>query len=264
MAVNARWWEGPLLGLDFETTGVDPMNAVPVSVAFGLVDVRGTFEPWVAGLVDPGCEIPAEAMAVNGITTAMARAGQSRSAVAIAIAARLAQNAAGERLPLVIYNVPFDWPILVLEAGRAHVSGLVAPWLVDPLLLDRMLEKYRKGSRKLVDVAHRWGIELLATRAHTAGADVVAAVQTARAIARAWGPQPDERETAGLRETDLHFPGFQRRQRELYVAWRDDLNAYWQRKGVCEPDGSPRRHVGDWPCGPLAVGPDLRGACLEP
>ena len=246
-----RWWEGPLLGLDFETTGVDPLTAAPVSVAFGPVDVAGSFEPWVACLVDPGCEIPAEATAVHRITTAMARGGQPRRVVAAAIAERLSRNVATEHLPLVIYNAPFDWPIFVLEAQRAQVQLPAGQWIVDPLLLDRTLERYRRGSRKLADVARRWGVELPATQAHTAGADVVAAVQTARAIARAWGPLPDERSTASLRKTDLHFPGFQRRQGELYAAWRDDLNAYWRRIGAKEPDGSLRQHVGEWPCGPL-------------
>jgi len=250
-----RWWEGPLLSLDFETTTADPLSAVPVSVAFGLVDVGGHFDAWVTALVDPERAIPAAATAIHGITSEAARAGQPRRAVVAAIAKRLSDNATRERLPLVIYNVPFDWPVFILEAERAGIPLPHGQPLIDPLLLDRCLERYRKGSRKLADVARRWGVALRRGQAHTAGADVVAAVQTARALAHAWRPQPDERYTAGFRESDLCFPDFQRRQRELYAAWRDDRNAYWRRIGAREPDGTLRQRVGEWPCGPLVIGP---------
>ena len=51
------WNEGPLLGFDLETTGVNPRSDLPVQVAL----IR--WEPYGTGyrnvfIVDPGCEVP--------------------------------------------------------------------------------------------------------------------------------------------------------------------------------------------------------------
>src|SRR5271157_1238225 len=66
------WTSGEVLGLDFETTGVDRFNDVPVSYALVLV-VRGIVVTSWSGLIDPGREIPAEATEVHGISTERAR-----------------------------------------------------------------------------------------------------------------------------------------------------------------------------------------------
>ena len=70
-AVSA-WTSGEVLGLDFETTGVDRFTAVPVSYALVHV-VGGIVRTSWSGLIDPGREIPADAIQVHGITTERAR-----------------------------------------------------------------------------------------------------------------------------------------------------------------------------------------------
>lgn len=67
-----NWSVGEVLGFDFETTGVDRFNDVPVSYALVRV-VAGDLVSTSSGLVDPGREIPAEAMEVHGISTERAR-----------------------------------------------------------------------------------------------------------------------------------------------------------------------------------------------
>ena len=66
------WATGEVLGLDFETTGVDRFNDVPVSYALVSVVDGVVVRSW-SGLIDPGREIPAEATAVHGISTERAR-----------------------------------------------------------------------------------------------------------------------------------------------------------------------------------------------
>jgi len=66
------WDEGPLLGFDLETTGVNPCSDLPVQVAL----IR--WEPCGRGcrnvfIVDPGCEVPSGAQAIHGISTEKAR-----------------------------------------------------------------------------------------------------------------------------------------------------------------------------------------------
>src|ERR1700729_2208459 len=66
------WPTGELLGLDFETTGIDRFNDVPVSYALVKV-VAGEVVSTEAGLIDPGRDIPDDAAEVHGISTERAR-----------------------------------------------------------------------------------------------------------------------------------------------------------------------------------------------
>lgn len=230
-----RWWEGPLWTLDFETTGADPMTAVPVSVSFSRVEVDGTISDGLSTLINPEQPIPAEVTAVHGITDEMAARGWKRRDIAQTIATVLRANTAEpDPLPLVIFQGCFDWPIFLLEAERFGITDLpTGQPIVDPLLLDRWLDKWRKGLRTLAAISARWGVAL--TAAHTAEADSVAAAETARAIARAWGPVAGSRHTQYYGKADLYFPGFHRTQRRLYATWRDDVNRYWREKNQTDP-----------------------------
>jgi DNA polymerase-3 subunit epsilon len=253
------WWRRPLWVLDFETTGPDPMEALPVEVGLYLVDVAGAVLRAVEGLVDPGCPIPVEASAVHGIYDHDIAQGDcmSRQSCCLRIAQEIQvrrQLDDGEQTPLVIFNATYDWCLLVREAER---HGVVIPRgqpIVDPLLLDRVLDKWRSGQRTLAAVCERWGVAL--GHAHAARDDCLAAVAVARAIAQAWGPQPNrkfggtDRNTRYFRREDMLFPGLQRRQTQLYAAWRDDVNDYW-RKNDTRDDGVLRQETGSWPLGRL-------------
>ena len=59
------WPTGEVLGLDFETTGIDRFNDVPVSYALVSVVEGVVVRSW-SGLIDPGRDIPPEATAVHG------------------------------------------------------------------------------------------------------------------------------------------------------------------------------------------------------
>ena len=73
LGLMGAWTSGEVLGLDFETTGIDRFNDVPVSYALVSV-VDGVLVRSWSGLIDPGREIPADATEVHGITTERARA----------------------------------------------------------------------------------------------------------------------------------------------------------------------------------------------
>lgn len=196
------------------------------------VSPEGTVEPGaVVSIVDPGVPIPAGAAAVHGITTERARAEGVPPADAIRAAAPLLLRCRNEGTPLVIYNAPFDWPLLMAESSRHGVPLPAGVPLLDPLLLDRHFDRYRRGSRRLTDVATHYGVRLDA--AHSAEADAVATAAIARALVAAF---PSE--LAHLSVVDLQV-----RQARWYAAWRDGINDYWQRRG------DPRRNTTDWPVG---------------
>src|ERR1700728_5252586 len=66
LGAGGGWPTGELLGLDFETTGIDRFNDVPVSYALVSVVEGVVIRSW-SGLIDPGREIASEATAGHGI-----------------------------------------------------------------------------------------------------------------------------------------------------------------------------------------------------
>jgi DNA polymerase III epsilon subunit-like protein len=169
------WWDGRLVGLDLETTGVDPESARIVTAA--IVEVGGGEGPvsctWLA---DPGVEIPEEAAAVHGVTTERARAeGRPAAEVVEALLIVLRGLAPGE--PLVIFNARYDLTVLDREARRHGLEPLAPGGVIDPLVIDKHLDRFRRGSRKLEAICQhrRAGLD----SAHEAGADALAACRLA-------------------------------------------------------------------------------------
>jgi DNA polymerase-3 subunit epsilon len=183
-------WSESLAVFDLETTGIDVITSRIVSANVGLLNGRGDVLHRRDWLADPGVEIPEQATAVHGISTERARAeGRPAPVVVAEIVAELrAYFDAG--IPVVIYNAPYDLSLLFHESVRHHVAPLVEPTpVIDPLVLDKAMDRYRKGKRTLEATALHYGVEL--TEAHDAGADAIAAGRVALAIARTHGSSLD-------------------------------------------------------------------------
>jgi len=207
-------WEDELLvGLDFETTGIDPTSDSPVQVAIVTATAREVSGSEVF-LVDPGREIPEGAVAVHGITTERARReGRSLEETARRVHAAMAQ-ALSEAVPVVAMNASFD---LTLADRLFRSFGLRSlDWraVLDPLVLDRHLDRYRKGKRRLDALCEHYHVPL--TRAHDAGSDAAAAVELTRQIARFY---PSCGRTAPERLTRLQAR-WHREWAEHYDEWR--------------------------------------------
>lgn len=180
LAETATWVNEPFLSLDTETTGVDVWSDRIVEVAAVVVYPDGSLGDSYATVVNPGIEIPEEASAIHGITTQRTRDEGVPPAEALAeIARRIFDH--GHR-PVVGFNMRFDWPILLAEAERHGVEFPFLAPVLDPYLVDRMLDKYRKGPRKLVAVAQHYAVELDEDDAHGALADAVASARVMRAV----------------------------------------------------------------------------------
>lgn len=169
---------------DLETTGVDVRTARIVTACIAVLDATGALVSRRDWLADPGVEIPEGAAAIHGITTERARAeGRPAAEVVAEIVDELrAHLSAG--LPLVVYNAPYDLSLLRFEAERHAVAPLVGPApVVDPLVIDKAVDRYRKGKRTLEAAAAHYGVSL--DGAHDAGVDAIAAGHVARAIVEA-------------------------------------------------------------------------------
>ncbi|MEU9330678.1 3'-5' exonuclease [Streptomyces canus] len=182
------WYEGPLAAFDTETTGVDVETDRIVSAAVVVQDATGTRPRVSRWLVNPGVPVPAGATAVHGLTDEHLQLnGRWPAPVMFEIAETLAEQAAAGR-PLVVMNAPFDLTLLDRELRRHRASSLdrwldSAPLLVlDPRVLDKHLDRYRKGRRTLTDLCEHYGVELAG--AHDAAADAQASLDVVRALGR--------------------------------------------------------------------------------
>ncbi|MFH8801393.1 3'-5' exonuclease [Streptomyces sp. NPDC017936] len=218
------WHHELLIGFDLETTGTDPREARIVTGA--VIEVRGgqvlERREWLA---DPGVEIPADAVAVHGISNERAAAeGHPADQVADAIADALVTHWR-TGVPVVAYNAAFDLTLLTAELRRHglpslrdRLGGLDPAPVVDPYTIDRWADRYRRGKRNLEAVCAEYGVPLDA--AHDACADALAAARLACAIAER------HPKVAALGPADLH-----RRQIEWYAEWAADFQDFLRRKG---------------------------------
>ena len=168
---------------DLETTGIDVETSRIVSAHVGIIDSDGTSVEVTNWLADPQIDIPTEATAVHGITTERARAEGRGAADVVAEIVEAIRALLQRGVPVAIYNAPYDLTLLNREARRYGITPLLNPSpIIDPLVIDKALDRYRKGKRTLEAAAAHYGVEL--TEAHDAGADAVAAGRVAQAITR--------------------------------------------------------------------------------
>ena len=176
-------WAANLAVFDTETTGIDTSEARIVSATIALLGSEEDVVERYDWLLDPGVEIPEAAERVHGISTEVARASGISAAVGIQqIVAQLAEMI--ERgFPVVAYNAPFDLTLLRAEAARHGIAWPedLSP-VIDPLILDKQFDRYRKGKRTLEAVAAHHGVEI--GNAHDAGDDAIAAGRVLQRIAR--------------------------------------------------------------------------------
>ena len=218
------WHRIPLASLDFETTGVDPLNDRVLSYAL-ISDVG----PDVVGLINPGIPIPASSAEVHGITDVLL-SDAPPPAVGIAIVVEWVQSLIDRGVGLVVFNAAYDLSMLHAEATR---WGIKQPdWdrlsVIDPYVIDWGIERGALGSRKLTDVAAYYSVPL--DNAHDAAADA----RAARGVACEIGARHPHVAASGLDE-------LMRRQRTWYAERVEDWNAYARTVGrrLDDPDGWP-------------------------
>jgi DNA polymerase-3 subunit epsilon len=228
------WHKGPLMGFDLETTGVNVETDRIVTAA--IVDIRPgqptRIRTW---LVNPGIDIPEGATAVHGISTEKARAeGQHPSVALEEIALELTVALVGGT-PIVAFNASFDLSMLDRELLRYKLGGLadrmvsydlVMP-VLDPHVLDKRFDTYRKGKRTLTATCEAYG--LFMEHAHAADADAIAACRLLFKLASKYNLP------AEFTLDEIH---------EAQIEWRAEQAAsladYFRRKGqdASDVDGS--------------------------
>lgn len=181
-------WAKQIAVFDLETTGLDLKEARIVTACALELDAEGNIvgdnSEWLA---NPGIEIPTQASDVHGVTTEVAiRDGRPAAEVVAELVSKL-QDFFDRGLPVVAYNAPFDFTILHYEALRHGLEPLKIGSIIDPLVIDKFKDKYRKGKRRLENAAEFYKVQL--DDAHNATADAVAAGRVAQAIAARWAAE---------------------------------------------------------------------------
>jgi DNA polymerase-3 subunit epsilon len=185
------WLDNRALAFDFETTGLNPETARIVTAAVitrgggnnpGFHDAR----TWLSDV--DGAEIPTAASDIHKVTTAKAHADGDPAAEVVEDIAATLHQALAEGTPVVAMNARFDFTILDRECRRYGLATLeqrlgreVGP-VIDTYILDKQVDMFRRGSRKLEALARHYSVTLV--DAHTADADARAAVEVAVAIAQ--------------------------------------------------------------------------------
>jgi DNA polymerase-3 subunit epsilon len=222
MAPGAGWHEQKLLAFDLETTGVDPFIDVPVSYALVVVCGNSIVES-EASLIDPGRDIPLGASAVHGITTEQARSEGMTLGIAVSRIADALLDAWSHGVPVVGMKVDYDLTMadncLRRETGRGLADeGWCGP-VLDALVIDRHVDRYRPGKRTLADLCAHYGVVI--EQAHDAAADAKAAADVLRALCMRYP------ELCGFSLSQLHVL-----QESWHREWTASFAEWRARKGL--------------------------------
>ena len=236
MRQHSSWADGPLLGFDLETTGVDPETDRAVTLA--LIHREPGREPTrYHFLINPGIEIPESAAAVHGITTDYAQAHGEPPEKVWARARELMDQLWTPECPLIAYNGCYDLTMADRELARhfGEQAGIdfAGRYLVDPLVIDRANDRWRKGGRKLTQVCGHYGVPL-GEDAHDAVADTLATMRLAYKLAATY---PGAVGYASL--ADLH-----QRQVRWHHAWCENMGGWM--------DGEAMKMQRAWSSGNIA------------
>lgn len=233
------WRHEPLAGLDLETDSVDVEDARIITAAVGLATPGASWIGWEI-MLQPDRDIPDEASAVHGISTERARAeGTPRRAALQQVAGHI-RDVLDQGAALCGMNIRFDLTILDRELRREQLRplDLDGAMVIDPMVIDKHKDPYRKGSRKLVDLCAHYGVRLSAEDAHGASADALAATRLAWILSTELPDGLGHRDRA-VRGGMVVQADWYRRQRESFAAWR-------RKQGRPIPDEPT-----DWPLVPF-------------
>lgn len=218
-----------MIGFDLETTGTDPATdrIVTATVAVITPGQEPVIRTWLA---DPGIDIPTAASDVHGITTEHARAhGKPAGQVVADITATLLSQW-HSAAPCVAFNACFDLSLLAAELHRHHGRRLRLPGpVVDPLVIDKEVDRYRKGKRTLTAACAHYEVKL--GKAHDSSADTLGALRIAWRLAKKY---PEKIGNVDLRDLHDHQVAWYRTQQHGFADYLDRLAAGQNDAGEAE------------------------------
>lgn len=214
---------------DLETTGIDTLNDRIVQAFLGVMGPDGEWIEKREWIVDPLMEIPQEASDVHGLSTEYVREHGVMPDLAIEDIINALYwylqppKRSLSRRPLVTFNGCFDLSMLAAEADRyGVVESLETLPMIDVYVCDKAVDKYRRGSRKLVNVAPVYDVPV-EENAHDAGADCLMTGRVGWKLINKWQGTLD---------------GLCDKQEAWADEQRQSLEDHFEREGKTNDDGS--------------------------
>lgn len=259
------WHLSELAPFDTETTGINVEADRIVSATVARIkpgeptDIR-------SHLIAVDIDIPEGAQAVHGISTEHARANGRPAAEVLDLVAGDLALALRANVPVVGHNLAYDFTILDRDLRRNGLPTLedrldgrpIAP-VIDTYVLDKQVDRFRPGGRKLVDLCPHYGVRI--DGAHDSTFDAMASARIFYRIG-----QRSQMDPAALREI---YAG-RRKPQEIVAAFRalgrmslaelHEAQIGWRREqqaGLADyfrSKGQPFDDVdGQWPMRPFQV-----------
>lgn len=211
---------------DVESTGTSIENDRIITCYAMIQSIKGEILEEKHWVIDPGVDVPKGASDVHGMSTEWVREhGRKDVREAVLEIADFLIDASSKGVPIVGYNFSFDAGMLDRELWRHNNQGLglMDAQYFDPIIYDRAMDKYRKGGRKLMDVARHYGIPIDESRLHQAEYDVIVTARLAWLL---------------LKKSPHTVSELQGLQEAWKRDWAGGLTKYFANSGKTEPDGS--------------------------
>jgi DNA polymerase-3 subunit epsilon len=225
------WHSSPRAAFDLETTGRDPLEARIVTASILLVDADGTVLEKHEWLADPGVPIPEEAAAIHGVSTAHALAHGQPAGSVVAEAGAVLRRFFAAGIPVLAFNARYDFTVLAREGARYGIAAPTPSPVLDPYVMDKQVDRYRRGKRTLTAMCAHYGIEF--ENAHTSAADVLATLRVAETLAERFPSLA--RPALELHDAQVGWAGRQAASLEEYLR-RSDPDAVVERAWPVIPD----------------------------
>ncbi|GAA2554427.1 DNA polymerase-3 subunit epsilon [Neomicrococcus aestuarii] len=212
-----NWHELPRAAFDLETTGRDPHAARIVTASILVVNAKAEILQHREWLVNPGVRIPEEASDIHGVTTEIAeRDGMDPRQAVTEISEFL--DALFQTMPVMVFNAPYDFTVLRQEAERYGVAQIDPRPVIDPFIIDKQVDKYRRGKRTLVAISEFYQVPLI--NAHTSVADAAATIAVADRLAEKY-PKELQIDPLLLHSNQIEWSADQAASFQEYLRRRD-------------------------------------------
>ena len=218
---------------DVETTGIDALNDRIIQLVIATADKDGNVDNYWEWFINPDVPVPDEAAEVHGFTNAFLSEKGRFATVVFDEAIDVFRE--HYRLVQVAFNMNFDLTFLDAEFKRWGLTktfgtGMASrARLYDPYVTDRANDKYRKGKRKLINLADHYGVEYNEDEdeLHNALADVTLTAKVAVAVRNKYGLPTNQQ------------------QADWHRSWAENFRDYLRRNGKTEDEVASVS--GDWP-----------------
>lgn len=222
-------WAQQFAVFDTETTGTNVFADRIVTASIAVLNSHEQVTERSDWIINPGVPIPPAASAVHKITDEIAQRDGADPAQAVAVIVAKLGELASRGIPVCAFNATFDLSLLREEAARHGIAWPTSELLVlDPLVIDRAQDRFRKGKRTLGVLASHYGVSL--DNAHTAGDDAIAAGAVLLRLAVKYYEQ-----------LNVDIFELQRLQKQWHTAWATNFEEWLNRQGKNEVINK------DWP-----------------